>query len=75
MGLKIRPQALPHLFMPGETVTAAIKKYNLYQAEPVEMDELIAQFKAINSSIVPRPGTRALIPIIPRLQEQVFAGK
>lgn len=62
----------PHLFMPGETVVAAIKKYNLHDVTRDEQKLLLKQFKEINTDTVPRAGTRAMIPILSRHYEQVF---
>ena len=71
MTLKERPKTLPHLFMPGETVSAVIKKMNKYDVTGEEMQVLLAQFKDINPGI-PRPGVRALIPILTRHQTEIF---
>lgn len=68
---KERPKALPHLFMPGETVSGAIKKLNLYDVTKEEMGELLEQFKKINPDL-PRPGMRVLIPVLTRHQGEVF---
>ena len=74
MTIKQRPKALFHLFMPGETVVAAIKKYNFYDVSQEEINELLKQFKACNPDLeVPRPGIRVLIPILPRHQERAFS--
>lgn len=73
--MKDRPKAVHHLFMPGETVSAAIKKYNLYDVTKDEMRALLEQFKYCNPDLGnPRPGMSVLIPILPRHQEKVFAG-
>jgi hypothetical protein len=68
-----RPQALPHLFMPGQTVTAAIKKLNLHDVTKEEMEELLAQYKQINPPKNPKPGEKMLIPILERHRDIVFS--
>lgn len=72
MPLKERPKALPHLFMPGETVSGAIKKINRHDTTPEEMILLLAQFKEINGEINPKPGMRFLIPVLLRHHSVVF---
>jgi hypothetical protein len=72
MAIKKRPQAVPHMFMPGQTVTAAIKKFNLHDVTKEEMVELLTQYKSINPRQNPKPGQKVLIPILERHQAQVF---
>lgn len=71
--IKNRTQAVPHMFMPGETIGAAIKKYNLYDVTKEEMIELLTAFNSINVAGNPKPGMRVLIPILGRHQQQVFS--
>lgn len=72
MSITERVKAKPHIFMPGETVTAAIKKYNFYDVSADEQKLLITQFKQINPDEIPRPGMRFMIPILPRHHEEAF---
>lgn len=73
--MKERPKAVHHLFMPGETVMAAIKKYNFYDVTKEETSALLEQFKYCNPELgIPRPGMSVLIPILPRHQERAFSG-
>jgi hypothetical protein len=65
-------KAVHHMFMPGETVTATIKKYNLYQVTREEMPGLLEMFKEVNTAENPKPGMNVLIPILERLQPEVF---
>ena len=72
MSFKPPQKAVSHMFMPGETVVAAIKKYNLYDLTKQEVDLLLREFKEHNTEI-PRPGMRVLIPILERHQAAVFS--
>lgn len=72
MPLKVRPKALPHLFMPGQTVVGAIKLANRHNVTQDEVKLLIQQFKDINGEINPKPGMRLLLPILERHQSVVF---
>jgi hypothetical protein len=74
--MKDRPKTIDHLFMPGETVVAAIKKYNFYDVTNDEMKILLEQFKHCNTDLqIPRPGMAVLIPILARHQERAFCKK
>lgn len=55
-----------HLFMVGDTITAAIKKYNKHDILPEEMVELLEHFKEKNGVAPLRPGMRAQVPVLPR---------
>ena len=73
--MKERPKAVHHLFMPGETVMAAIKKYNFYDVTKEETSALLEQFRYCNPELdIPRPGMSVLIPILARHQEKAFSG-
>ena len=72
MPLKERARGVPHMFMPGETVTGAIKKYNLFDVTKEEMPGLLSEYNSINPPMNPKPGMRVLIPILERHQAQVF---
>jgi hypothetical protein len=58
--------------MPGETVGAAIKKYNLYDVTKTEMEDLLREFTDINGVKNFTPGTSVLIPILLRHQAEAF---
>jgi len=58
--------------MPGETITAAIKKHNLYDVSKQEMAQLLKTFTATNTAEIFRPGNRVLVPILERHQAAVF---
>jgi hypothetical protein len=73
MKLSKRIQAKSHLFMPGDTVQAVVKKYNQHDVSKEEMEHLIDQFKDINPPAVLKPGVNALIPILERHQSTVFS--
>lgn len=65
-------KAMNHMFMPGDTVQAVIKKFNLMDVSSEEMLELIERFKAINAEGAIKPGMKMLIPILQRLEDKVF---
>lgn len=65
----------PHMFMPGETVGAAIKKYNLYDVTADEMKKLIQLFTQINGQKNFKPGMRVMIPILEKHYATVFQKK
>lgn len=69
---RARPKVIPHLLMPGETITGAIKKYNLYDVSKDEMTGLLRTFNTTNTANVFRPGNRVMVPILERHQEAVF---
>lgn len=72
MDIAPRTKAVPHLFMPGDTINGAIRKYNLHDTTKEEMTQLIASFKEINTDENPKPGVRKLIPILERHHAAVF---
>lgn len=72
MATFLRPKVKPHMFMPGETISGAIKKYNLYDVKKEEMVQLLKLFNQINPAQTFRPGSQALIPILNRHHEAVF---
>ncbi len=65
-------RAVSFMFMPGNTVVGAIKKCNHYKLNAEETEEMKKAFKEINPDVVLRPGMRVLIPIHPRLHDEVF---
>jgi hypothetical protein len=58
--------------MPGQTVVAALKLYNLHDVTPEEQRFLLTQYKEINTPENPRPGVRVMIPILERHYPEVF---
>ena len=56
-----------HLFMPGHTINAAIRKYNGYDLAPDELKLLQEQFNVLNENQVPRPGMKFKIPLLDRI--------
>lgn len=72
MSLTNRTKAKQHMYMPGDTVTAVIKKYNLFDLTRDELNHLIEEYKEINLPGVIKPGTSALIPILQRHHAAVF---
>lgn len=72
MGSINRQKALPLLLMPGDTVTGAIKKLNLYNVSKEEMEVLLKIFRDINGVENFKPGMRVMIPIMERNQAEVF---
>lgn len=72
---KITQKVKPHMFMPGETVGAAIKKYNLYNVTTDEMKKLLGMFVSINGEKNFKPGMRVMIPILERHYDEVFKKK
>lgn len=72
-----------HMFMVGDTVTAALKKYNFHDISPDEMTQLLNEFRELNRPAQPgdtcsegyaivRPGMRAKIPILERHLARAF---
>lgn len=72
MSLTNRIKAKQHMYMPGDTVSAVIKKYNLFDVSKEELVQLIEEYKAINNPGVIKPGTSALVPILQRHHAAVF---
>lgn len=72
MGSINRPKALPLLLMPGDTVSGAIKKLNLYNVSKDEMEELLKVFRSLNGAENFKAGMRVMIPIMERNQAEVF---
>lgn len=68
-------RAVSHMFMPGDTVVGALKKYNRYQLTVEETEQMKRAFKEINPDVILRPGMRVLIPIHPRLYAEVFGAE
>lgn len=75
MSIRPRARALPHMFMPGDTIQGVIKKVNQYDVEPRELDELVQTYGMINGNEVPKAGTSVMIPVLTRHQPTVFGKK
>jgi hypothetical protein len=75
MPLGKSPKVKPHMFMPGETITAAIKLYNFYDVTKEEMATLLKAFTGLNGAKNFKPGERGLIPILERHHAEAFKKK
>ena len=62
----IADKTIPHMFMPGETIEAVIKKVNMHSVDPNELKVLMIQFNLINGDTVPKVGSSAKIPVLQR---------
>lgn len=56
-------KSVEHTFSPGETVQAAIRKYNRYNMPAAIVEELTKEYKEINEKRVPRVGDKVKIPL------------
>jgi hypothetical protein len=54
---------IEHVFGPGETVHAIIKKYNHMAMSTSVLNMLSVKYNTLNNNQVPRPGDRVKIPI------------
>ena len=75
MPIAQRAKVKPHLFMPGQTVVAAIKLMNLHDVSKDELATLLNQFKQINGDKNFKAGERAMIPVLPRHHDEAFKRK
>ena len=75
MSIRPRARALPHLFMPGDTIQAVIKKVNQHDVTPQELADLVKTYGMINGTEVPKAGTSVMIPVLTRHQPTVFGKK
>jgi hypothetical protein len=67
-------KAMFHVFMPGDTVSGVIKKYNRFDVTKEEMNKLIEDFKESNQHLKAiKPGMSSLIPVLERHQAEVFS--
>ena len=57
---------VPHMFMPGHTIEAIIKKVNMHSVDPNELRELLDAFHRLNGTNVPKAGTVSKIPVLKR---------
>jgi hypothetical protein len=72
MSIAPRTKFKRHLYMPGQTVTAAIKLANRHDVTKEEMPGLLLQYKEANGAENPKPGMSVVIPILPRHEAEVF---
>lgn len=72
MELSRNLQVVRHCLMPGQTINAVIKKFNLLDISKDEMDFLIEQFKKHNTQTVFKPGMSVFVPILERHAPEVF---
>ena len=72
MNLEKKLQVVRHCLMPGQTINAIIKKFNLQDVSPAELRILIDQFKLFNTTAVFKPGMIVFIPILERHYSTVF---
>jgi hypothetical protein len=56
-----------HLFMPGQTIDAAIKFHGRPDLSPAEMTELRLAFNELNGTSIVRPGMALKIPMLDQL--------
>ena len=52
-----------HMFMAGDTIFAALKKYNGYQLEEKQLQFLLEEFRKLNGNGPFKPGMQVQIPI------------
>ena len=62
----IASMAKDHMFMPGETIEAIIKKVNMHSVDPNELRALMEEFNRLNNGIIPKVGTAVKIPVLQR---------
>lgn len=67
----ISDKTVEHSFMPGHTIEAIIKKENHHSVTNEELKALLARFDELNSSVVPRAGAKAQIPILQRYADVI----
>ncbi len=52
-----------HVFGPGETIHAIIRKYNHMAMTPKMLNTLSEKYNTLNGIYTPRPGDRVKIPL------------
>lgn len=57
---------ITHLFMPQQTITAAIKYHNSLLIDDETMRMLLCEFNKLNHNQVPRAGQTFKIPLLPK---------
>lgn len=62
----IAERTVPHMFMPGETIEAIIKKVNMHSVDPNELRVLMQAYNQINGTKVPKVGQAVKIPVLTR---------
>lgn len=60
-------KTVQHVFMPTETINGIIKKENLHNVTPFELEMLLSYFNEMNGRQVPKPGRPYAIPILDRV--------
>ena len=55
-----------HMFMPGETIEAIIKKVNMHSVDPNELRALMEEYNRLNNGEIPRVGKSVKIPVLSR---------
>ena len=53
-----------HIFGPGETIVAIIRKENRMDLHKKEIKYLLEQYNMLNGQVIPRPGSKVHIPIL-----------
>lgn len=53
-----------HLFMPGQTINAALKRFNGHNLTAEELAWLQAEFNRVNNYPLVKPGMRLVIPLL-----------
>lgn len=54
------------MFMPGQTINAALKKVNNQDVTAEELARLQLAFNELNGARVPKPGQRFELPVLER---------
>ena len=67
-----RLQVKQHCLMPGQTINAVIKKFNLQDVSTEELKILVDSFKNYNTQNVFKPGMTIFVPILERHYSTVF---
>jgi hypothetical protein len=55
-----------HVFMPGETVQAVLRRYNGQVLTPAQLTELGREYNRLNGTNVPRAGDQRKVPLLER---------
>lgn len=72
MELTKKLQVKKHCLMPGQTINAVIKKFNLQDVQENEMKILLDNFKLFNNHPIFKPGMEVFVPILERHYSKVF---
>lgn len=52
-----------HIFGPGETIRAIIRKYNHMGMTETMLEKMMIEYNKLNESKIPKPGDKVKIPI------------